>query len=86
MYAAGGDIELVEQSFRILLGDEPVTGAAVTIDQILTRYTGRDGLAHFTCLEPGEHLMIVELPGRISQLQMRIVTAGAEPIITVSAP
>jgi N-acetylmuramoyl-L-alanine amidase len=86
IHASGDAIELVEQSILILRGGEPVVGAAVTIDQTLTHYTGRDGIAHFSCLEPGEHLMLIELPGRISPLQIRNISVGGEPTITVSVP
>ncbi len=86
IHTAGGAIELIEQSILILRGGNPVADAAVTIDQTLTHYTGSDGIAHFSCLEPGEHLMLIELPGRTSPLQIRNISVGGEPTITVSVP
>ena len=86
IHAGGGATELIEQSFIVLRGREPVEGAAVTIDQTLTHYTGSDGIAHFSCLEPGEHLLLIELPERISPIRIRSIEVGGEPTITISIP
>lgn len=82
----GGAADLVEQSFMIIHEGKPIAGAAVTIDQTLTHYTGRDGIAHFRCLEPGEHLMLIELPDLALPPHTRIISVGGEPIVEVSVP
>jgi N-acetylmuramoyl-L-alanine amidase len=86
LLAVDQTIELIEQDFLVLSDGQPVAGATVTIDQTFTHYTDRNGIARFMCLEPGEHLMLVELPEGIQPMQVLSVTVGGEPTITISVP
>ena len=80
---AGAGGQPVEQAVKIVMNGLPVTGAAVSIDQSVTRLTDASGEARFACVLPGEHLLTVmigdESPARLVSIS---VTDGSP--ITVS--
>jgi N-acetylmuramoyl-L-alanine amidase len=86
LHAGGGAIRPVSRSIRVLAAGAPAAGAAVTIDNSFTHYTDRTGTARFICLEPGDHLLLVEPPGKAPSLTTLRIAAGADTTITVSVP
>jgi len=60
---ASDTLRCINQRIVIVSNGLPVEGAAVCIDQALTMFTDRNGIAHFTCIDPGMHLVTYETPG-----------------------
>jgi N-acetylmuramoyl-L-alanine amidase len=65
-YSSKGTIDPPGQTVRIVRDGEPVSGAAVSVDLAMTRFTDASGIARFACIEQGEHLLTVQLPPRYS--------------------
>ena len=73
----------IEQIVRIVMDGEPIEGAAVSIDQTVTRLTDASGDALFACVLPGEHVLTVVITGEsITRLVPVSVTDGSP--VTVS--
>jgi N-acetylmuramoyl-L-alanine amidase len=76
-------VQPIEQTVRILVNGVPIVGAAVSIDQAVTRLTDESGGARFACVLPGEHLLTVMIRGEsLARLTPISVTDGSP--ITVS--
>lgn len=73
----------IEQTVRIVMDGETIEGAAVSIDQAVTRLTDASGSVRFACVLPGEHLLTVVIPGEsLARLAPILVTDGSS--VTVS--
>jgi N-acetylmuramoyl-L-alanine amidase len=60
---------------KVTMNGAPAPGAAVDIDQALTRLTDAHGLAVFTCVEAGRHLVSVRLKdGRSALFKKNLVS------------
>jgi N-acetylmuramoyl-L-alanine amidase len=54
------------KAITVMEGGEPVPGATVCVDRVLTGATDESGIARFTCINPGMHLVSCEAPdGRL---------------------
>ncbi|HER44179.1 MAG TPA: carboxypeptidase regulatory-like domain-containing protein [Candidatus Eisenbacteria bacterium] len=76
----------LEQTVRIMMDGEPVEGAVVSIDQIVTKLTDASGDARFACVLPGEHLLTVAIPGERRARLVPISVTGGSPLVLSLEP
>ena len=80
---AGG--EPIEQEVTVIMEGAPIEGAAISIDQAMTRLTDASGSAEFACVLPGNHLLTILIPGEtIARLIPLSVTDGSRATITLT--
>ena len=74
----------IEQTVRIVMNGKPIEGAAVSIDQAVTRLTDASGSVRFACVLPGEHLLTVVIPGESpAKLVLISVTDGSPATVSL---
>ena len=71
---------------KVTLNGAPAPGAAVDIDQALTRSADAEGLAVFTCVETGWHVVTVRLKDGRSALFRRNISSGDSGVLLLELP
>ena len=71
---------------KVTLNGAPAPGATVDIDQALTRSADAEGLAGFTCVETGWHVVTVRLKDGRSALFRRNISSGDSGVLLLELP
>lgn len=74
-------------TIRVERSGQLVEGASVCIDQTVNMVTDSNGLAWFTCIDPGTHSVTIDVPGEARREILFIDIGGRESdILTIHLP